>query len=293
MIERPATPQETGLSSALHAGGVSASGGCSGLSESEARELVAAICRDIGAAGCPRCRAEKVYRLGSGRMRCGACGYTFQELTGRFMGIGGLTCAKWLDLLALFAEETPVKEAAQALGVAYNTVYKAMDALRLAILAQAIDARQIRKALSPGRPGAWPPVFGIMENENWVFVDLVPDVDAADLTLFKLHFRLKTSRVGSVVYTGPMRGYLGLVCCGGPEWITQALRAKDENMPLDADGGFWAFLKTRLGRLQGVSAEKFPLYLKEMEFRWNHRDHDMQDELTRIALAFRPLMDDC
>jgi transposase len=204
------------------------------------------------------------------------------------MGIGGLSCSQWLCLIGLFAEEVPVKEAAQQLGVAYNTVYKAMDALRQAILCQAIDARQIRTALKARRVGTWPPVFGIMPRQGWVFVDLIPDVDATDLTLFKLHFHLKTSRVGSVVYTGPMRGYQGLVCCGGPEWLTPALRTRDSVLPLDENGGFWPFLRHRLERLQGVSAEKFPLYLKELEYRWNHQGHDMRGLLTRLALAFVP-----
>lgn len=259
--------------------------------EAQARALVSSLCEEIGASGCPRCRTGRVYLLGSGRRRCGGCGYTFHELTGRFMGVGGLGCAQWLDLVSLFAREVQVKEAADELGVAYNTVYKAMDALRQAILAQAIDARQIRQALSARSAGAWPPVFGIMERENWVFVDLVPDVDASDLTLFKLHFRLKTSRVGSVIYTGPMRGYLGLVCCGGPQWVSAALKSRDGALPLDDDGGFWEYLKARLARLQGVSAEKFPYYLKELEFRWNHRGEDLAGLVTRVALAFRPAED--
>jgi transposase len=254
--------------------------------EAVAREQVASLCRTVGATGCPRCRGERIYRLGSGRLRCKACGYTFHELTGRFMGIGGLSCSQWLCLIGLFANEMPVKEAAQYLGVAYNTVYKAMDALRQAILSQAIDARQIVQTLKTRRAGSWPPVFGIMPRQGWVFVDLIPDVDATDLTLFKLHFRLKTSRLGSVVYTGPMRGYQGLVCCGGPEWLTPTLKARDSALPLDEDGGFWPYLRHRLEKLQGVSAEKFPLYLKELEYRWNHQGHDIEGLLTRLAVAF-------
>ncbi|WP_243360400.1 transposase [Fundidesulfovibrio terrae] len=256
--------------------------------ESQAREQIASLCRDIGGDGCPRCRGEKVYRLGSGRMRCKACGYTFHELTGRFMGVGGLGCAQWLRLIRLFADEIAVKECAQAMGVAYNTVYKAYDALRQAIVCRAIDAGQIRQALKDQAAGARPPVFGIMARGDWVFVDLVPDVDAADLTIFKMHFRLKTSRVGSVVYTGPIRGYLGLVSCGGPQWLTPALKARDSALPLDEDGGFWPYLKSRLERLQGVSAEKFPLYLKELEYRWNHRGQDLAGLLARVGLGFMP-----
>lgn len=256
--------------------------------EAQARRRVAELCEQSGLSGCPRCRADRIYRLGSGRLRCGGCGYTFHELTGRYMGVGGLGCAQWMELISLFAEEAQAGQAAEQLGVAYNTVYKAMDALRQAILAEAIDARQIRHALESRHSGAWPPVFGIMEREGWVFVDLLPDVDASDLTLFKLHFRLKTSRVGSVVYTAPMRGYLGLVCCGGPKWLTPALKSRDANLPLDEDNGFWAFLRERLGRLQGVTADKFPYYLKEFEFRWNNRGADIEALVTRLALAFRP-----
>ena len=34
--------------------------------------------------------------------------------------------------------------------------------------------------------------------------------------------------------------------------------------------GFWSFAKERLIKFHGVSPEKFPFYLKEMEFRYNH-----------------------
>jgi len=36
--------------------------------------------------------------------------------------------------------------------------------------------------------------------------------------------------------------------------------------------GFWSYAKERLIKFHGISKEKFPLYLKEMEFRYNNRD---------------------
>lgn len=263
-------------------------GPAAGGGEFEARERMGCLVREAGLDVCPRCRHARVYRLGSGRRRCGGCGYTFRLLTGRFLGLAGISHAQWLEIIALFAAETPVKEAATRMSMAYNTVYKAMDALRQAILSQAIDAAQITQALTSRSHRAWPPVFGIMQSGDWVFVDLVADVEASDLTLFKMHFRLKTSRVGSVVYTGPMRGYQGLVCCGGPAWMTPALKARDSELPLDEAGGFWPFLRLRLARLQGVSSEKFPLYLKELEFRWNHRQEDLEPLLLKLGLTFMP-----
>ena len=39
--------------------------------------------------------------------------------------------------------------------------------------------------------------------------------------------------------------------------------------------GFWAYAEQRLIKHHGVSKERFPLYLKEMEFRYNHRHQDL------------------
>ena len=41
--------------------------------------------------------------------------------------------------------------------------------------------------------------------------------------------------------------------------------------------GFWSYAKQRLIKFHGVSKEKFPLYLKEMEFRYNHRHQDLYE----------------
>lgn len=39
--------------------------------------------------------------------------------------------------------------------------------------------------------------------------------------------------------------------------------------------GFWSFAKQRLAKFHEVSHEKFPLYLKEMEFRYNHKKENI------------------
>ncbi len=44
--------------------------------------------------------------------------------------------------------------------------------------------------------------------------------------------------------------------------------------------GFWSFAKERLIKFHGVSKEKFPLYLKEMEFRYNNRKNNLFELLT-------------
>ncbi|HOK01833.1 MAG TPA: DDE transposase, partial [Spirochaetota bacterium] len=36
----------------------------------------------------------------------------------------------------------------------------------------------------------------------------------------------------------------------------------------------------------GVSKEKFPLYLKELEFRYNMREHDIFDLLIKLLVKY-------
>lgn len=52
--------------------------------------------------------------------------------------------------------------------------------------------------------------------------------------------------------------------------------------------GFWSFAKQRMAKFHGVSKEKFPLYLKEMEFRYNYRDRDIFEELADCVCSLVP-----
>ncbi|HDM69924.1 MAG TPA: DDE transposase, partial [Thermotogales bacterium] len=46
--------------------------------------------------------------------------------------------------------------------------------------------------------------------------------------------------------------------------------------------GFWSYAKERLMKYHGVSVRTFPLYLKELEFRYNNRDRDLFEELVKL-----------
>jgi len=53
--------------------------------------------------------------------------------------------------------------------------------------------------------------------------------------------------------------------------------------------GFWSYAKERLIKHHGVSKEKFPFYLKEMEFRYNNRNTTL---FTQFAKYLRNLVPD-
>ncbi len=49
--------------------------------------------------------------------------------------------------------------------------------------------------------------------------------------------------------------------------------------------GFWSFTNERLIKHHGISKEKFPIYIKEMEWRYNHKEEDLFDLLVIYLLG--------
>ena len=55
--------------------------------------------------------------------------------------------------------------------------------------------------------------------------------------------------------------------------------------------GFWSWAKERLMKHHGVSKARFPLYLKELEFRYNHRTDDLFDLIANYLCDLVPKQD--
>jgi transposase len=85
------------------------------------------------------------------------------------------------------------------------------------------------------------------------------------------------------IHSDGWKGYNGLVEAGFAKH--HRIRHQDDQF---AEGGvhingiesFWSFSKRRLAKFNGVPPASFPLFLKECEFRFNHR----QDDLYRLML---------
>ena len=129
------------------------------------------------------------------------------------------------------------------------------------------------------------PVFGILERNGIVRVQVIKDVTAQTL----LNLTVKTVRRGSIVYTDKFRSYDSLMFCG-------YRHIKLDHKKLFASGkvyingveGFWSYAKERLIKFHGISKEKFPLYLKEMEFRYNNRDKNIFNLMAQNLCNFVP-----
>ncbi len=273
--------------------------------DKRAHEYLLGLTWPTGDPFCPRCGHRKVYTLSGERLRCAKCKYTFQPFSGRWINNGALTPSEWLSLISLFVEECSVHQMKKKLNLSYNTVYKALTAIRFAILAHAMDARQLISPatgldsyLKGNRLTGGPremhmdtiPVYGILRRENLVFIDLVPGFQAETLFHFHMNFHLKLIRTGNLVYTDRYKDYDALMFCGNDSLPYEIIRRYDEPPHIDAvNDEFWAYAQTRIKRFRGISCQRFPLYLKELEFRFNNRDKSINEIIAAYLCALVPV----
>lgn len=266
--------------------------------ESAANRLIRHSRYKNGRVFCHGCGYKKVYRLQEGRYRCGRCKYTFGLLTGTWLGQTKASVSTWLWLLKLFELEVTAHQAALQLGVSYPTVLRAFTLIRRAILAgeepqllrREVEADESyfggRRKGNRGRGAAGKvPVFGILERRGRVSVTVVPNVQAQTL----LEHTVKKVKRGSLVYTDKFGGYDALAFCGYRHLkVDHGKTFSRDKVHINGLEGFWSYAKTRLIKHHGVSPEKFPLYLYEMQFRYNQRQKDLFELLLKSLTKLVP-----
>lgn len=271
------------------------------LSEAGARKYVISLCWKGKRPFCPRCGDPKIYSLSDGRWRCRQCKYPFHHLSGRWISHANLSAHQWLMLARAFGEAQSAGAVAARLGVSFNTASKALHTLRFAIAARAGDApllfgghgcceTPVFSHLGRGRWVCGPlervPVFGIRESHGKASVQLMPHLRAE--TLFGLSIRKVRRR--NVVYTDRFHDVDCFLFCGFDRLALSAgRRFVRGEVYVDVHSDFWRFARdTILGSRRRSSPETFPLLMKEIEFRYNHRGTDPVPDLMESLCSFAP-----
>ena len=129
--------------------------------------------------------------------------------------------------------------------------------------------------------------MGILERKGRIYTTVIPDVKAETLLN---QIKQKTIK-GSVFYTDTFKSYKSLSHVGKHFEINhQKDFAKGPNH-INGIEGFWSYAKERLHKYHGIDQAHFPLYLKELEFRFNHRNENSLFLLFEIIYKkekFRP-----
>ncbi len=271
--------------------------------ENAARKYLLGFCFENHQRFCPRCKGKKLYRLADDRRRCSSCRYTFHDFSGRWINQGNLTAGQWLRLIKLFELELSVRKIAQQLRLSYNAAYKAINTIRAAILAHSTDGDVFlrgevevdesyfggKRKGKRGRGAAGKvPVFGILEREGRVFVEVLPSTRAKDV----LALTVKKVRRGSIVYTDKYRSYDALMFCGYRHLrVDHGKYFSRGRVYINGLEGFWSYAKERVMKYHGISPQRFPYYLKELEFRYNHRKEDLFPLITKYLCNLVPKRD--
>lgn len=240
---------------------------------------------------CWFCGNYGLSRLNDKRVWCSACRkkYSLRKLQTD------------LKVLYYFYLEVSARKCAHELGVDYETVSKRYAAYREAITAYLsaefkklcgkIEADESyfggKRKGNRGR-GAFnkQAVFGVLEREGRVYTAVVNDVSAA--TLFE-HIKRKT-RKGSVFYTDDFKSYKDLKQYGKHSRIKHSKAFGRGHNHINGIEGFWSYAKERFHKYHGINRRNYLPYVKEMEFRFNHRNEPLYPLLVRVIRGFAPEM---
>jgi transposase len=124
-------------------------------------------------------------------------------------------------------------------------------------------------------------VFGILERKGKIYTKIVENVSAETLMN---EIKTKTEK-GSVFYTDGWKSYASLEQYGKHNVIEHDKEFVDVNHNhINGIEGFWSFAKERFHKYHGIDKLNYPFYVKEMEFRFNHRNESVFNLLFDICV---------
>ena len=93
--------------------------------------------------------------------------------------------------------------------------------------------------------------------------------------------KAKTEK-GSVFYTDDFKSHKGLKHYGKHSKIKKTKAYDIGRIHINGIDCFWSFAKERFHKYHGIHKDNYYLYLKEMEFRFNHRNSDTFKKMFEI-----------
>ena len=204
---------------------------------------------------------------------------------------------KFREIIRLFAEDLTATQITNLTGLNRNTINALLQKVRSRIVEISpsatpeigeyeadesyFGARRQKGKRGRGASGKTI-VFGLFKRNGKVYTEIVPDAKAKTLQAI---IRGRAS-IESVIHTDGWRGYDGLVDLGYEKHF-RVNHGKDEfskgsGQHINGIESFWGYAKHRLVKFNGIPKEKFVFYLKETEFRFNHRGQDLYQILLKL-----------
>ncbi len=239
---------------------------------------------------CPACRVRtRLYVLSDGRRKCGACGRKFSP-DRKSDDVRLKQCA---DCLLCFCLDFPAQQAADITGHRYRLVSALYDRFRALLAAQTLVPGKIMlitevrgcprgvhdsafckrckgRFRCKGHAAGDAPVFGVkILQGNRAFIEPLTDDEAS----FRFD-RPAEPRLGAL---RKFSGYAGFICRGSFH------RFQDNERGRDGAEQMWSWMSAKLRRHHGIRRRNMGMYLKELEWKYNHRDVLPERQAAEIA----------
>jgi len=235
---------------------------------------------------CIFCDKNRLYRLKDNRIKCKQCKkkYSLNQLR------------LDMQILYYFYLELSARKTARELELDYKTVQSKFMQFRKKIAEYCNkEAKKLNGELEldesyfggkrKGKRGRGANnkaiVFGILERKGKIYTKIVENVSAETLMNEIQNKTLK----GSVFYTDGWKSYASLEQYGKHNVIDHDKELVDNNHNhINGIEGFWSFAKERFHKYHRIDKQNYPFYVKEMEFRFNHRNDNVYKLLVNICI---------
>ena|SRR3990170_5185700 len=238
---------------------------------------------------CVFCGKRKVCHTSRGYIKCLSC--KRQKSLKRLR--------RELLVLLGFVEQRPAYQVAVEYGLSYQAVSRIFREIRILLYHQCeLEGRKLsgkieiddayfggKRKGKRGRGAAGKSVvLGLLEREGKVYAKVVETLTAPHLMGI---IRRKT-RKGSVYYTDTFTSYNSLRQFGKHLQVNhnKTLVGRRNHHHINGIEGFWSYTKHKLYNYRGVSKSNFPLYLKEMEYRYNHRRENILEYIMQLYFGY-------
>ena len=237
---------------------------------------------------CIYCDSNKLYRLKDKRIKCKHCKkkYSISNLR------------REMKILYYFYLELSAKKTAKEMELDYGVIHRKFMQFRKLIAEYCNkEAKKLNGELEidesyfggkrKGQRGRGAKnkaiVFGILERRGKIYTKIVENVSAE---MLMNEIKNKTKK-GSVFYTDGWKSYASLEQYGKHNVIDHDKELVNNHNHINGIEGFWSFAKERFHKYHGISKTNYPLYIKEMEFRFNHRNENVYKLLVDICIVRR------
>jgi transposase-like protein len=207
--------------------------------------------------------------------------------------------AKFREILRLFLLDLTATQVAEITHISRNSINVIFNKIRIRIFEISMNSfpvepekeefeadesyfgpKRIRGKRGRGA-GSKTIVFGLYKRFGKVYTEIVPNVKSATLSAI---IRGRAD-IESVIHTDGWRGYDGLVDLGYEKHF-RVYHGENEfsdglGNHINGIESFWGYAKHRLIKFNGVPKDKFIIYLKETEFRFNNRGNNLYNILLK------------